>query len=56
MLASDDDRLLAELRRILTTVDAVPGRVLLDARSAFGSRRGPADQDNRGAPSGDQPD
>lgn len=35
MIATHDDPLLAELRRILTTVDPVPQRVLLDARHAF---------------------
>jgi hypothetical protein len=40
MPANDDDHLLGELRRILKTVDPVPERVLVDARSACRWRAG----------------
>jgi len=35
MIAGPEEPLLAELRRILTTIDPVPERVLLTARTAF---------------------
>jgi len=38
MITDNDDRLLAELRRILTAIDPVPERVLLTARDAFAWR------------------